>query len=116
MAASGYLDLYMNQGETYCQSLTLTDVNGNAINLANYLIASQMKKSYVTANVDAIFTVSVANSMSGMITLNLPYTTTQNLKPLRYVYDVIIRNTTSNVASRILEGTVYVDAGVTPSP
>lgn len=113
---AGYLDLFAEQGASFNTSVTLTDASGNALNLMNYLVAAQMKKSYISQNVIATFTIVTPNPTNGEILLQLPYQTTQNIFPLRYVYDVMIRNTTSNLASRILEGTIYVDAGVTPSP
>lgn len=117
MSNPGYLDLFMDQGSTFNTAITLTDTNGNALNLANYVVAAQMKKSYITSNVDAVFTISTANNLSGTIAITLPYQTTQNLDPdIRYLYDVMIRNTTTNVASRVLTGTIYVTPGITPSP
>ena len=112
---AGYIDLFLDQGATFNTAITLTDVNGNALNLANYQVSSKVKKSYITSNVAATFIITVANNLSGMINLSLPYQVTQNLRPQRYVYDVIIKDA-SNTASRVLEGTVYVDAGVTSSP
>lgn len=115
--AAGYLDLFMDQGSTFNTSITLTDTSGSPLNLSNYVIAGQMKKSYITANVDAVFTISAANNLSGMVSLSLPYQVTQNLTPdVRYLYDIVIRNTVTNIASKVLTGTVYVIPGITPSP
>ncbi len=114
--SSSYLDLFMDKGASFNTAITLTDVNGNPINLSNIIVNSTMKRSYVTANVAATFTISVANNQSGLIQLSLPYQVTQNLKTIRYVYDVVMRDLTSNVVSRVLEGTCYVSAGVTVAP
>jgi hypothetical protein len=113
---AGYLDMFMDRGATFNSAITLTDTNGNALNLVNYVVASVMKKSYVTANVAATFTILIPNPSNGQVVLNLPAATTANLSPLRYVYDVVVRNTTTNLVDRILEGTVYVNASVTPTP
>lgn len=110
-----YLDLFLDQGATFNSAITLVDVNGNALNLVNYVVSSEMKKSYITSNVAATFIITSANGVSGMVNLNLPYQVTQNLKPIRYVYDVVIRNTIDNTVSRVLEGTIFVQAGVSPT-
>lgn len=113
---AGYLDLFMDKGASFNTAITLTDVNGNPVNLSNIIVSSTMKQSYITSNVAATFTISVANNQSGLIQVSLPYQVTQNLKPIRYVYDVVMRDLNSNNVSRVLEGTVYVAPGVTISP
>lgn len=112
----GYIDIFCDRGTTFNTSVTLTDTNGNTLNLVNYLIASEMKKSYVTANVAATFSITVPNPSNGQVILGLDAATTANLSPMRYVFDMVIKNTTTNLVTRILEGTVYVNPSVTPAP
>lgn len=116
MANPGYLDLFIPQGATYNTSVSLTDVNGSPINLAFYTINSIIKKSYITSNIAATFTVSVSNSNGGIIELSLSRHTTANLTPKRYVYDVLLIDTSNDSANRILEGTIYLTPGTTIVP
>jgi hypothetical protein len=116
MAAPGYLDIFCHQGATFNTAITLTDVNNSPMNLANLTISSVVKKSYITSNIAATFIVSKTNSIGGVVTLTLPYKTTANLSPRRYVYDVVSFDTTSNTVNRILEGTMYLVPGTTIVP
>lgn len=113
---AGWLDLNVDRGTSFNTSVVLTDVNGNPMNLTNVVINSVIKKSYITSNVAANITCTIANSVSGIIYLTIPYQITQNLWPYRYVYDVVLRNTTSNSVTRVLEGTIYINPGVSTPP
>jgi len=116
MAAPGYLDIFIHQGATFNTAITLTDVNNSPMNLANLTVSSIIKKSYITSNVAATFTVSKTNVGGGVVTLTLPYHTTANLLPRRYVYDVVTFDSSSNTVNRILEGTAYLIPGTTIVP
>ncbi len=116
MANPGYLDLFIPQGATYNTSVSLADVNGAPINLTHYVITSMIKKSYITSNVAANFNISVSNTVGGVVELSLSRHVTANLTPKRYVYDVVLLDTTSDSANRILEGTIYLTPGTTVVP
>lgn len=113
MADPGYLDLFVYQGASFNTAITLTDVNNAPMNLVNTTINSTIKKSYITANIAAQFTATIANVQGGVVFLSLPYQTTANLSPKRYVYDVVMFDHTANIVTRILEGTIYLQPGVT---
>ena len=108
--SAGYQNLYLEAGTTFSTTITLDDVYLNAYNLVGYTAASQMRKSYYSANASASFTTSI-NTSTGQITLILDAPTTANLTPGRYVYDTTITN--SGVVTRILEGIIDVSPGVT---
>lgn len=111
---AGYLDLFVYQGASFNTAITLTDVNSSPINLVNFTVTSSIKKSYITANVAANFVTTMANVQGGIVNLSLPYNVTANLSPRRYVYDVVIRDTTkTDAVTRILEGTIYLIPGTT---
>jgi len=109
--SAGYQNLYLEAGTTFSTTITLDDVYLNAYNLVGYTAASQMRKSYYSANASATFATSI-NTSTGQITLILDAPTTANLTPGRYVYDTIITSSTNQV-TRILEGTIDVSPGVT---
>jgi hypothetical protein len=108
---AAYTNLYIEQGTTYSTTITLDDVYGNVYNLSNYIISSQIRKSYYSANISAYFTTS-SNPTTGTIYLNIDAPTTSNLAPGRYVYDTTIKDSSNNV-TRILEGIVEISPGVT---
>ena len=103
-------NLLIDQGTTYSTTLTLTDENGEILDLSGANAASQIRKSY-TSSVAASFTASV-NVEFGEVTLSLSAETSGNLVAGRYVYDVELTDGSNNV-SRIAEGIVTVTPQVT---
>ena len=83
----------------------------SALNLTGYSVKSQMRKHAGSTGVTT-FTASVYDAPSGKIKIGLTTTSTSSLKPGRYVYDVVITDT-SNVVTRVIEGMVLVREGVT---
>lgn len=112
--ASGYTELFLEQGADFTVSIVLDDVVGNTFNLSTYTASSQMRKSYYSSNAAATFTVSTGNGSDGTITMSLNSANTANIYPGRYVYDVYI--TQANNRFRVLEGIVNVTPQVTKTP
>jgi hypothetical protein len=103
-------NLVIDQGSTYSTDLTLTDENGDPLNLDGYVANSQIRKWYSSTNASATFTTTI-NATSAVITLGLTANQTSNLVSGRYVYDVEI--TDGGEVSRIVEGIVTVTPQVT---
>ena len=103
-------NLVIDQGTTFSTDLSLTDENGDALQLSGYTANSQIRKWYTSANPAAIFTTSI-NVNTGTITLSLSANQTSNLVSGRYVYDVEV--TDGATVSRIVEGIVTVTPQVT---
>lgn len=102
------VNLLINQGETFQTTFTVLD--GDEIRvLTGYTAASQMRKHY-SSNSAVAFGTTV-NGVAGTITLSLSATQSANMDPGRYMYDCII--TSNNVTTRVFEGTVTLNAGVT---
>lgn len=108
---AAYTNLYIEQGTTFSTTITLDDVYGNVYNLSNFVISSQIRKSYYSANALASFVTST-NPSIGTIYLSLDSPTTANLAPGRYVYDATIKDSSNNV-TRILEGIAEIAPSVT---
>lgn len=70
-----------------------------------------MRKSYYSTTA-ASFNVAISNTTTGEITVSMSSANTANLTPGRYVYDVVIKDS-SNVATRVVEGIAVVTPGVT---
>jgi hypothetical protein len=103
-------NLVIDQGTTFSTDLSLTDENGDILNLIGYSANSQVRKWYTSSNAAAVFSTSI-NTTSGVVTLSLTANQTSNLVAGRYVYDVEIDD--GSVISRIVEGIITVTPQVT---
>lgn len=113
--SSGYLELFVEQGEDYSVTITLDSLNGDPYTLANTSVKSDIRKSYWSENITAQFSANVANPSLGTINLSLSANTTQNIIAGRYVYDVFITQTQSEITNRskVLQGIVHVEPSAT---
>jgi hypothetical protein len=103
-------NLSIDQGTTFETVLTLTDEEGNVLNLTDASAASQIRKSY-SSTLTAQFTTSI-NVAQGEITLSLTANQTGNIVAGRYVYDVELTDA-DDAITRIVEGIVTVNPQVT---
>jgi hypothetical protein len=110
---AGYQELFLEQGAHYSTSITLDDSDGNAFDLTNFDAKSQIRKSYYSSNPTAEFTVNIPTPNNGTINLTMTSNITANVASGRYVYDVVVKNNSSNTVIRVLEGIVNVMPQVT---
>ena len=109
---AGYAELNIDQGTTFENIVVLTDdVTTRPINVANYFVISQMKRSYYSANVSANIICTITDSANGQIKMSMTADQTANVKAGRYLYDVVTISP-SNVKTRILEGVINVFPGI----
>lgn len=102
-------NLVVDQGTTFTTTITVSDDEGNALDLTGYTGAAQIRKHYTSSN-SVSFVVSITPA-TGEVTLSLTANATANLNAGRYVYDCELTN--SGTVSRILEGIVTVSPQVT---
>ena len=102
-------NLTIDQGTTFTTTITITDDDGNALNLTGYTGAAQLRKHYTSSN-SVNFTVSITPA-TGEVTLSLTANATSNIVAGRYVYDCELTN--SGTVSRVLEGIVTITPEVT---
>ena len=102
-------NLVVDQGTTFTTTITVTDDEGDALDLTGYTGSAQIRKHYTSSN-SVPFTVTV-NEPTGEVTLALTANATSNLVAGRYVYDCELNS--SGTISRILEGIVTVTPQVT---
>jgi len=105
-------NIIINAGETFSQSLTLTNSLGSPINLTGYGISSYVRKHPESSTKTAAFTVGITSAAKGEITISLASTITQDLSEGRYVYDMVT-TTSASIKSVVLEGNVLVRSGIT---
>lgn len=102
-------NLTIDQGTTFTTTITITDDDGNALDLTGYTGAAQLRKHYTSSN-SVNFTVSITPA-TGEVTLSLTANATSNIVAGRYVYDCELTN--SGTVSRVLEGIVTITPQVT---
>ena len=113
MAAVYVNNLVVNAGADFSQSFTLEGADTNSsFDLTNYTVAAQMRK-WSGSSTATTFTASIESpETAGQILIKLTASQTTNLKPGRYVYDVVITDQ-FDVKNRVIEGMVLVTEGVT---
>ena len=105
----------IDKGSDVAIEIHLIDKLGAAKNLVNHQISAKMKKNYnsdsaETTNFNAIVS---SPATQGIVTLGLNNTQTESLKPGKYVYDVEITKTSNGEKTRVVEGQVTINPGVT---
>ena len=105
-------NLYIDQGSTYSNIITVASSTGSALDLTNYTVASQIRKSYGSSTAYD-FTASVYNAVDGKVRLQLTSTESSAIPAGRYLYDIEITNTNTSAKTRILEGIVVVTPEIT---
>lgn len=112
MAAVYVNNLVINAGSDFTQTFTLegTDTN-SSFDLTGYTVSAQMRK-WSGSSTAINFTANITDPQSGTILLQLTDEQTKNIRPGRYVYDVIITDQYT-IKNRVIEGMVLLREGVT---
>ena len=105
-------NLSIDQGSDFSAEVIVEDANGDVANLTGYTGAGQIRKTY-TSSTAVAFGVAVTNATSGLLTLTLTNAVTNAMKAGRYVYDVEITKTSNGEKTRVVEGQVTINPGVT---
>jgi len=107
------VDLLMYTGCDFTQTFVLEDTVSNALkNTTGYTACAQMRR-FETASTAATFNTDFSTDRAqGRLEIALTKAVTQNLKPGKYFYDVILKDA-SNIKERIVEGTITVKKAVT---
>ncbi len=109
---AAYLEITIEQGANLTSTVTVSDTQGEAVNLSTYSASAQIRKSYYSSSANTL-TATVTGNANGQITLSMTAANTAALTPGRYVYDLIIRNSVDNSVTRVVEGTAIVLPSVT---
>ena len=104
-------NIFIDQGATFTTTVTVSDANGDAVNLSGYSVAAQIRKTFLSSSATA-FTASISNASAGEITISLTDSQTTSLEAGRYVYDVLI-TASGGTKTRVVEGQVTVNPSVT---
>lgn len=105
-------NILVNTDTDFTQVFTLENADTNsALNLTGYDVKAQMRKHPSSSGVTT-FTSSILSAAAGQIQIGLSTSQTADLKEGRYLYDVVITDT-SSIMTRVVEGTALVSKGVT---
>ena len=109
---AAYANLVIDQGSTFTTALTVEDADGNVQDLSGFTAYASIRKTYRSVTATAFDQVTIGNGPAGEVTMRIDGATSQAMKPGRYVYDVVIKNSSNNV-TRVLEGIVNIVPQVT---
>lgn len=101
-------NITIDQGTDFSTSISLTDEFGNDLNLTGYTAKAQLRRWY-TSSTAVTFTTTLVN---GSVVISLSAAVTNTLTD-RYVYDVILKKTSDNTITRIVEGLITINPRVT---
>lgn len=111
---ASYVHLNLDQGADFSYTLVLNSASNSAnLDITNYTITSQMRKSVHSANATANLTCTKLDSTNGAFSISMPGGTTANISSGRYVFDVVYTDTGDGSITRALEGTISVLPRVT---
>ena len=109
---AAYVEITIEQGANLTSTVTVNDTQGDAVNHSTYSASAQLRTSSYSASANTLSAIITGNA-NGPITLSMTAANTSSLTPGRYVYDLIIRNSTDNSVTRVVEGTAVVLPSVT---
>ena len=104
-------NLYVDQGSSYRNFITVSNSDGTPLDLAGYTVASQMRKSYASS-VAYNFTASISNPAAGRVKIELSSAQSRDIPAGKYLYDVEVANPQGE-RTRVVEGMVIVTPEVT---
>ena len=105
-------NLTVDTGTTFSQVFTLEAASTNSpTDLTGYSISAQMRK-HAGSTSATNFTTNIVNASQGKIRVGLTTSETTSLKAGRFMYDVLITDSSGEV-TRVVEGSVLVREGVT---
>ena len=105
-------NLFVDQGSDYSNIITIASSTGAALDLTNYTVKSQMRKSY-GSSVAFNFNATIYDAATGKIRLQLTAAAASAIPAGRYLYDIEITNTATSAKTRVLEGIVVVTPEIT---
>lgn len=113
---AGFYNITCEQGATFTRILTWKDSNGLPVNLSGYTARMHVRKDYESQIIVLELTtengrISIIPNI-GRITLSVDDTTTSQLVPSSYVYDLELVSSSGTV-TRLVEGAFVVKPEVT---
>ena len=106
-------NLVVDQGTTFSSIITLTNQDGTPMDLTDYTVKSQFRKSYQSSSA-VNFTASIYDAAAGQVQLRLDPSDTTNIQAGRYLYDIELTAPSPDYTKiRALEGLVILTPEIT---
>lgn len=112
MAAVYVNNLIINAGSDFSQSFTLEGNDNSPLNLSGFTVSAQMRKWSGSSSAITFTTLIENPATDGRLLIRLSSEQTKNIKPGRYLYDILIADS-YGIKNRVIEGMVLVREGVT---
>ena len=103
-------NLTINTHSDFSEDLELFQTGGNRTNLSGYTAQSQMRKHPDSSTAYA-FAVGITSAVDGELTLSMTDTVTAQIKPGRYMYDLMLIRPNGD-KTIVVEGMVNVRSGI----
>ena len=108
------LNIFINQGADFSTVLNIVDSNNIALILTGNNVLAQIRKTYGSTTSTSFTTAIDSDPSTGKVTISLTDTQTTALEEGRYVYDVLITNS-SGIKTRAVQGIATVSPSVSRS-
>jgi hypothetical protein len=108
--SAGTYNIKIDQGSDFSLQLTVQE-DGTAKNLAGFSARAQLRPTIDSSTLTATFTCTITDSANGILTMTLPYTTTENVGVGQYYYDLELY--TASTSQRLIQGAATVSGEVT---
>lgn len=108
--SAGKYDIKIDQGSDFSLQLTVQE-DGSAKDLTGFSARAQMRPTVDSSTLTATFTCTITNASNGILTMALPYTTTDDLDVGQYAYDLELY--TGSTSQRLIQGVATVTGEVT---
>ena len=104
-------NLYVDQGSFFRTYITVSNTDGTPLDLSDYTVASQMRKSFSTSTAYD-FTTSISNPIAGRVQIQLTSEDSRQIPAGKYLYDLEV-TAPSGEKTRVVEGIVIINPEIT---
>lgn len=101
-------NIYIDQGTNFQTQINLNNSDGNPVDLSDYTILSQMRKTHASVNA---YSFTATSNAAGVIVMSLSSNASAAIPAGRYVYDLLVTDHLGN-ATRLMEGQVTINPSV----
>jgi hypothetical protein len=106
-------NLVIDQGTTFSSIITLTNQDGTPMDLTDFTVRSQFRKSYQSSSA-VNFQASIYDALAGQVQLKLDPSDTTDIQAGRYLYDIELTSPAPDSSKiRALEGLVILTPEIT---
>jgi hypothetical protein len=110
---ASYANISADQGADFQVSVDIEDANGDPLNLSDYELYGQVRRTYKSENYVDFNITEAANPALGSISIKLSAAQTSTMKAGRYVYDVYAVNAGISQTIKVMEGMLEIVPSVT---